>query len=155
MRNRSASVLGVGGSRRRRLSASAALGVAAAAMRGRAASVLGVGGGGSRRRRPSARDARHGGGGNARPRRGGPRHRRRRHSARDLRRGGGGYAQPRVVGPRRLSAAGMARRGPTCLWAVLGPSLLHFGLARPVLARSMTGWHGPSPISTWMRFNCL
>lgn len=62
--------------------------------------------------------------------------------------------------------AGTARRGPTCLWAVLGPCLLHLGLARPGTisrpcwagtahsstkhdgsGRAVLARHGPSPSS--------
>ncbi|KAB8117139.1 hypothetical protein EE612_058797, partial [Oryza sativa] len=161
MRGYAASVLGVGGSWHRQPSAWQRQLCGAARRRSSAlnAATLGVsgprrGGGGSRRGMRGAVVAAMRGLRRVGPRR---RRRRRRPSVQDLRRGGGGYAQPRVVGPRRLSAAGTARRGPTCLWAVLGPSLLHLGLVRPVLARSTMGWavralHGPSPSSIWMCF---
>uniref|UniRef100_A0A0E0NF63 Uncharacterized protein n=1 Tax=Oryza rufipogon TaxID=4529 RepID=A0A0E0NF63_ORYRU len=166
-------------------------GVATAAMRGCVTSVLG-GGGGSRRRQPSARAARRDDSGYVRPHDVGPlrrlsasaagtgsaagsRRRRRRVGAGEL------PVRPRPA-PRRAGEnprhdttpqvilgrawAGTARRGPTCLWAVLGPCLLHLGLAwpgtisRPCWAstahsstkhdgsgRAVLARHGPSPSS--------
>nr|BAD08979.1 hypothetical protein [Oryza sativa Japonica Group] len=56
-----------------------------------------------------------------------------------------GTAPPQVILGRAW--ADTARRGPTCLWAMLGPYLLHLGLARPGTARSSTKHNGPGRAS--------